>query len=146
MDINTIVSNVESASSIFVTPADDRNLTTLGMTLDDAKNQMRLFAQFISGTKKIKDAGLGEDYLEFNLPKVDFENMKFDDSAIDLIERLLTSEIPKWRGRRPVFIDFDSQTVLVSTTVVYNVNWASIGVDDDSLLDKILEETDAYYD
>ncbi len=146
MDINEIVTNVDDAASIFVTPVDDRNVTTLGLTLEDGKNQMRLFAQHITATKKTKNAGLGEDYLEFNLPKMNFANMTFDDSISDLIERLNTSEIPTWRGRRPVFVDFDSKTVLVSTTVVYNKNWASVGVDDDSLPDKILEETEAYYD
>lgn len=65
-----------------------------------------------------------------NLPDFDIE---------DILETIAESDVPQHRGIRAVFIDEDTDTILVGTTVVYSANWAMVGFDDETIADKILE-------
>lgn len=57
----------------------------------------------------------------------------------ELAEELAESTVPQHRGIRAVFVDEDTDTILVGTTVVYSANWAMIGFDDETLADTILD-------
>jgi hypothetical protein len=57
----------------------------------------------------------------------------------DILEDLSESDVPRQRGIRAVFIDEETDTIIVGTTLVYSDKWAMVGVDDDTLPDQILE-------
>jgi len=57
----------------------------------------------------------------------------------DMIEELSVSDVARQRGIRAAFIDEDTDTIIVGTTIVYSDKWAMVGVDDDTLPDQILE-------
>ena len=57
----------------------------------------------------------------------------------DVIEALAESEVPKHRGSRAVFVDADTSTIIVGTTVVYGRNYAMVGFDDATLPQEIMD-------
>lgn len=61
----------------------------------------------------------------------------FDIEAI--LETVAESDVPQHRGIRAAFIDEETDTILVGTTVVYSANWAMVGFDDETVADNILE-------
>lgn len=56
-----------------------------------------------------------------------------------ILEELSESTVPKCRGLRAVFIDEKTDTILVGTDVVYSANWATIGFNDETIIDTILD-------
>lgn len=52
---------------------------------------------------------------------------------------LVYSDITHFRGLRCVYLNFDSDTIIVGTTVVYNKRQAAINVVDDSIPGKLLD-------
>lgn len=56
----------------------------------------------------------------------------------DIARELAESAVPKHRGIRAFFIDVDTDTIIVGTTVVYSDKWAMIGFDDDTIEETIL--------
>lgn len=48
----------------------------------------------------------------------------------DLADYLGESNVPQHRGIRAVFIDEDTNDIIVGTTVVYSASWAMVGFDD----------------
>lgn len=65
-----------------------------------------------------------------NLPDFDIE---------DILETVAESQVPQHRGIRAAFVDEDTDTILVGTTVVYSANWAMVGFDDSTIDQTILD-------
>lgn len=65
----------------------------------------------------------------------DMDEFDYDDLATDLSE----SDVPKHRGIRAVFADYETDTVLVGTSVVYGANYAMVGFDDSTIAQTILD-------
>lgn len=66
-------------------------------------------------------------------------NLADDFDIEEILETIAESDVPQHRGIRAVFIDEETDTILVGTTVVYSANWAMVGFDDETIADKILE-------
>lgn len=66
-------------------------------------------------------------------------NLADDFDIEEILETIAESDVPQHRGIRAVFIDEETDTILVGTTVVYSANWAMVGFDDETVADKILE-------
>lgn len=80
------------------------------------------------------------------VPSIEYYKGSIDFDAIDqhgelesLFDKLETSDIKKYRGLRPVFVDYENNEVGVGTTVVYNPNWATKGVADPSVVATLLQ-------
>ena len=56
-----------------------------------------------------------------------------------IAEELAESKVAQHRGIRAVFVDDETDTILVGTTVVYSDKWAMIGFDDETLVEAILD-------
>lgn len=57
----------------------------------------------------------------------------------DIAGELSYSFTPGHRGMRAVFVDDETDTIIVGTAVVYNHNWAIVNYDDDTLEDDIMD-------
>lgn len=57
----------------------------------------------------------------------------------DILDNLVESAVPRQRGIRAVFVDEDTDTIIVGTTIVYSDKWAMVGVDDDTIAEAILD-------
>lgn len=66
-------------------------------------------------------------------------NLADDFDIEEILETIAESDVPQHRGIRAVFVDEETDTILVGTTVVYSANWAMVGFDDETVADKILE-------
>lgn len=75
------------------------------------------FENRVKASRKLKNPSLHIDdsHKTYNL----IENLS-DYDINDIFTELETSEVPQHRGIRAVFIDEDSDTIIVGTTVVYS--------------------------
>ena len=58
-------------------------------------------------------------------------------TLLDAMHSLAVSEVRGVRGARAIFINPETNTVGVGTTVVYNKNWATLNFEDDNILQLI---------
>ena len=84
-------------------------------------------------TLKTPDTRITDSFKVYRLIE-DLQYMDIDEIA----DELKDSTVPKHRGIRAVFIDEETDTIIVGTTVVYSANWAMIGFDDSTIEDTIL--------
>lgn len=69
----------------------------------------------------------------------DFDDFN-EDIAVAVFDLLAVSETPTVRGARIVYIDPDKNVIGVGSTVVYNENRATIGFQDDAVMDMITDD------
>lgn len=109
------------------------------VSLIEAKNFADDFTARLIASRKTKDAGETPGTLvvyENMLESLDFRG-EDDEIAAEMFEALMLSNVTGIRGARVVYMDCDTGTFAVGTAVVYNLNWATINFDDNTILDKV---------
>ena len=105
------------------------------VTLEEATNFMKDFTQRIVANHKIKNTGNATHEPTVYHGLIDLDS--FDESiAEDIASSIKIANTPGVRGARAVYVE-ENGTFAVGTTVVYNRNWATIGFDDDTILDTL---------
>lgn len=110
--------------------------TITDVTLEEATQFITNFTAAIKAGHKIKDTGnaVSEPILFNGIIDADFGFEIEDAEAVADVLKL--ADTPGTRGARAVFVDEEGNFAL-GTTVSYNQNWATIGFDDDTVLDKL---------
>jgi acyl carrier protein len=143
-------SNDDSALGVLHMPSledHDRMITTVNISIKEAKEVMKEFALKVEDRRKIKyykdNTDMDTEHSEwfynfFDKDKIrDFSrNVDVEQFSADL-NGLATSDIPTYRGKRPLFIGDD--VIAVGTTVIYNQNWATINFPDNTVMGKIIK-------
>lgn len=113
------------------------------MSKHEAIDLIENFADRVRSSRKLSknDSLIDDTYFQVTV-SADFDTpMCF--GVDELLADLAESKIPTLRGERPVFIELNddysatSINVIVGTSVVYNRNWAALGVVDTSVIDTI---------
>lgn len=117
------------------------------ITRKDAEGLIQNLAERTKTARKLKHypAAIEDAFFEVNAvgPRTYFNSYDEEDTLSDLAE----SSIPGLRGERAVFFEsgnFDNgenAAFLIGTTVIYNANWATLGVLDLSVMDFISNST-----
>lgn len=83
----------------------------------------------------------GEDIpaMEYFKGSINFDSIDQAGELETFLEKLETSDIKKYRGLRPLFVDYENNEVGVGTTVIYNPNWATQKVSDPSVVATLLQ-------
>ena len=102
--------------------------TEAEMFITDFTNRVKASRRLSTPKKHIDD-----EFKIYNL----IENVA-DWDVHEIFEELVESDVPRHRGSRAVFIDEDTDTIIVGTTVVYSANWAMVGFDDETVETTIL--------
>lgn len=117
------------------------------ITRKDAEGLIQNLAERTKTARKLKHypAAIEDAFFEVNAvgPRTNFKSWDEEDTLSDLAE----SNIPGLRGERAVFFETDNYqdgenaAFLIGTTVIYNANWATLGVLDLSVMDVISNAT-----
>lgn len=106
------------------------------VSVTEAKEFIAAFDAKLQATRKLKspvkstpDSAL-EYYILSNLIDYDLD---------EIVEVLIEADIPGTRGSRAVFIDVDTDLILVGTSIVYSRNWATMNVLDDTIVQKLFD-------
>lgn len=107
---------------------------------DEAMDFISNFNMRVGASRKIKfnDESTSDSVEEFK-GNLNLKALVEEGSLGDLVEALTKSNIPGKRGLRAVYVDVENDTILVGTTVVYNANWAMLGVEDATILPALLD-------
>lgn len=113
----------------------------------DAEGLIKNLAERVKTSRKLKNyADAVEDaFFEVNVIGSDTHFNSHDEEYV--IGLLAESKIPTLRGERAVFFEYDkfidgeSAAFLIGTSVIYNANWATLGVLDLSVVDLLERET-----
>ena len=108
------------------------------VTLEEATEFIKNLTTRVTAHHKIKNAGtaLNEPILFSGiLEDLDYDLVEMED--ISLVIRIANTS--GTRGARAVFVD-EHGTFAVGTTVIYNRNWATIGFDDNTILDALRKD------
>ncbi|QDJ96552.1 hypothetical protein Xoosp13_366 [Xanthomonas phage Xoo-sp13] len=118
-----------------------RFITITDLSRDEAAAFIKEFTARVKAERKIKNTPAKnqtvDDFIEYNLVE-GLDSFLID----DVFDLLKTSTVVGARGNRAVFLDEDSDTILVGSTVVYNKNWAMVGFVDDTIVDTLLNIED----
>lgn len=113
-----------------------------GITRSEAIDLINNFQDRVRANRKLKtfNGAVDDAFYEVTVNDEDVGYI----SPLDLVYELNESQIRGFTGERAVFVqnvdnDADQITVLVGTTVVYNRNWATLGVVDTSVVDTITD-------
>jgi hypothetical protein len=123
------------------------------ITIDEAKEYINQFAAKVLKTKKTKNydatldpSSLATEHADYYHNVVDFNSLKKDTVSVEELDKelqsLTKSEIPLYRGYRPVFLS--ASIVGVGTTVVYNPNWATLNFSDYTIYKKLATLAEKY--
>lgn len=104
------------------------------LTIEEAQQFVANFDEDVMGLKVRNppqhDSETSLELLEGNF---DLWHLSDESQLVPLVNELIISKVPGSRGRRPVFLDLDYNVIGVSSTVVYNSNRATFGVNDSSI-------------
>jgi hypothetical protein len=114
---------------------------------EDAEGLIKNLTERVKTSRKLKNytAGVEDAFFEVNAIGSNTHFNSHDEDYI--IELLAESNIPTLRGERAVFFEYDKfvngepAAFLIGTTVIYNANWATLGVLDLSVVDLLDRET-----
>lgn len=111
---------------------DVRCLEINDVSFSEAKELISQFtAKVLRERPKLKTASDEEAFIAYeNFIDDNDENLM----PGEIVSRLDRSEIPGSRGRRAVYSSYNGEHILVGTTVVYNKNWATLGVVDPNVV------------
>ena len=131
----------ENTLGVLLLPSlhEDRHIIIENLNESEATAFIDTFTLGVLSNRKLSTPKkqIPDTYQTYNL--LDDEEEYFD--HLEMAEELAISTVPKHRGRRAVFINYDTNGIIVGTAVVYNKNWAMIGFDDDTLPESILDFT-----
>lgn len=120
---------------------DDDFITVANVSRYEAEAYIQAFDSLVESKRRLKSnpdaATESMDVLSGNLKLGQFAITDPDSLGL-MLETLSKSNIKGFRGRRAVYLDPNTDTVAVGTTVVYNRNWATKGVSDPSILSTVL--------
>jgi len=113
----------------------------------DAEGLIKNLAERVKTSRKLKNypSAVEDSYFEVNAIGSGTHFVSHDE--VYVIELLAESNIPGLRGERAVFFEADNYlngdpaAFLIGTTVVYNANWATLGVMDLSVIELLEDET-----
>ncbi len=106
---------------------------------DISQTEAELFIKdFESRVKASRSLKSPKDTIDDSFKSYRLLNNLSDYDIEDILETVSESKVPQHRGIRAAFVDEDSDTILVGTTVVYSANWAMVGFDDITIDDTIL--------
>lgn len=114
--------------------------TINGIDQAEAEQFIADFTARIVASRKIKAESLDDEFITYRL----VDNLS-DYYLPDIAKLLRRSTASGTRGNRAVFIDESTDTILVGTTVIYSINWATTGFVDDSI-PSILLNLDSHID
>lgn len=118
-----------------------------GITRVDAEGLLNDFAARVASSRRL--ATFSDGALAYHTTEAFYEvnaigeGDLLEDGAGALIDFLSTSTLPRLRGERAVFFESDNYNddekaaILIGTAVVYNRNWATLGVVDTTVIDTI---------
>lgn len=111
----------------------------------EALQQAEEFTNRVKSSRRLKgesDTGVDDDMI-FYTNTFDFSGFQgFDPVTLSefimaLLENLSISDIAGTRGARAIFLDLEKNIFGIGTTVVYNRNWATLNVFDDTVEEKV---------
>lgn len=107
----------------------------------EAELFMKNFEDRVVASRQLKtpSATINDAYQVYRL----VDNLE-DYDIDEMLHELADSVVPRQRGLRAVFVDVESNTIVVGTTIVYSANWAMIHVDDAGIAETILDYDDNY--
>lgn len=141
--------NVQYAPMLFLPSlrVNDDIITIANVCQDEASSFVKHFDSEVTGNRKLKaNASATADHWDVLSGNLNLLALVDDESLGQLVERLSKSDIVGSRGRRAVFVDVENDVLAVGTTVVYNQNWAMLGVSDPSVMTTVLEAVTAAAD
>lgn len=110
--------------------------TVTDVTLEEATQFIKDFTASVKANHKIKNIGTAvSEPILFNGIIDNSFGFAIEDAEV-IADILKLANTPGTRGARAVFVDEEGNFAL-GTTVSYNQNWATIGFDDDTIIDKL---------
>lgn len=143
VDNNKLV--IEDTGCILYLPSfcgDGTFSLTLGLSEDECVKKIKDFEWDTLKARKIR---YHSDYDEDNVAvtRMRFgDSESFDSIGLRDIYKMLVSKIPTYRGIRPIFINLKDKVIGIGTTVIYNINWAAVGVEERNLYERVKEIID----
>lgn len=134
------MSNVSGTLFLPSLDSQGNGLTIEEITRNEAVKFINFFTSRVESERKLKtcNGAVDDTYFIVNIHNSIFDNTFNNDEIIDVLNE---SSVRGFRGYRAVFVPNTSEDItaeiIVGTAVVYNKNWATLGIVDTSVVDTL---------
>lgn len=125
----------------------NQSLTIELISRQDAEGLIKNFSERVAQSRRLKNYADAIEDAFFEVQAISPGTFFNDGDELTLLDRLSESKIVGLRGERAVFFETDNYNdeenaaLLIGTAVVYNRNWATLGVVDTTVFETIENET-----